>query len=176
MKDGFWWQPKKSLTCWSLMCTPPWTNATWWKKPWALKAVWNNKGRIWEPIWLGKPCSTSYTFQKMTTPPVIDLAPLVAMKTCHIYLQLPCIEMKLDYFFPTMMKLPCLRHCETRTYLDSSNYSKDIRKKKKTLHNGDIFIFDLLWLRVPPFCPFSSWLSSIASLFLIFHFASRPCR
>ena len=158
MKDGFWWQPKKSSTFWSLMCILPLTNATWWKKPWALKAVWNNKGRIWEPIWLDKHCSTSYIFLKMLASPVIDLAPLVAMKTCHICLQLPYIEVKLDYFLLTMMKSPCHRHFETLTYMDSSTYSNDSREKReKTLHNGGIFIFDLIWHHVPLFVPILLW-------------------
>ena len=146
MKDGFWWQPKKSSTFWFLMCTLPSTNAIWWKRPWALKAVWNNKGRIWEPIWLDKHCSTSYISLKMLSWPVIDLAPLVAMKIRHICMQLPYIKVKLDCFPTTMKKSPCHRHCETLMYMYSSTYSDEIpAKKEKTLHTGGIFILYLPW-------------------------------
>ena len=92
----------------------------------------------------------------MLASPVIDLAPLVAMKTCHICLQLPYTEVKLDYFLPTMMKSPCHRHFETLTYMDSSTYSNDLREKRKRPCTMAAYLFSTLYdITYHSLCPFS---------------------
>ena len=106
-------------------------NVIWLKRLLALKAAWRTRGKIWEQIWLDKHCSTSYTFLIMLSMDVKGLAPPVANKIYHMWMQLQLILQQLDSFILILKKLPCLQHfkaCRVHYY---SHYQNEVQIRKK---------------------------------------------
>ena len=129
--DGFWWQRKRSSTCWSMMLLLQLINVIWLKRLLALKAAWRTRGKIWEQIWLDKHCSTSCTFLMMPFMDVKGLAPHVANKIYHMWMQLQLILQQLDTFIPILMRLPCLQRFKAWRVYYHSHYQHEVQIKKK---------------------------------------------